>query len=178
MADATVRSQMIRSLALVAPWLHDAPIVEEVYGGKEGVAKLVVESRKAESAFQRDGTQLMVPAASTTDKTAIMQQAPYYTDRSRGLIPEYVNSFSLASWEPWLTYDAVRLGRQITKPTSIVHSEAAAIPQGAHRFYALLAGPKSQLWLDEVTQFDFYDQDEPVRVSADRVAAHFAETLR
>lgn len=26
-------------------------------------------------------------------------------------IPEYVNGFNLASWEGWLTYDAVAIGR-------------------------------------------------------------------
>jgi len=30
----------------------------------------------------------LVPAASNTDKNAVMQQAPYYTDRDRGAIPE------------------------------------------------------------------------------------------
>jgi fermentation-respiration switch protein FrsA (DUF1100 family) len=178
MADATARSPHIRSLALVAPWLHDAPIVNTVYGGAEGIAGRIRQSREAQAAFERDGTQMMVPAASTTDTTAIMQQAPYYTDRGRGLIPEYVNSFNLASWEPWLTYDAVRFGREITDPVTIVHSDAAAIPDGARRFYAALRGPKSELWLEGVGQLDFYDQAEPVRIAADRVAAHFAQTLR
>jgi hypothetical protein len=178
MAEATVRSPVIRSLALVAPWLHDAPIVNQVYGGAEGIAQRIRQSREAQAAFTRDGTQMMVTAASTTDPTAIMQQAPYYTDRARGLIPEYVNRFDLASWEPWLTYDGVRIGAQISDPVTIIHSEAAAVPEGARRFYASLRSPKSELWLQNVGQLDFYDQAEPVRASADRVASHFAQTLR
>ena len=55
----------------------------------------------------------------------------------------------------------------------IVHSEAAAIPQGAKAFYAKLSAPKTELWLDNVTQFEFYDQPEPVKAAADAAAKHF-----
>ncbi len=178
MADAAVRSPVLRSLALVAPWLHDRPIAERVYGGAEGIAALVGRSRAAQQQFERGGTAQMVPAASTTDKSAVMQQAPYYTDPARGLIPEYVNQFNLASWEPWLTYDGVRFGAALTKPVAMVHSDAAAIPAGARKFYAAVKAPKSELWLENVGQLDFYDQARPVRVAADAVAAHFSRTLR
>jgi hypothetical protein len=33
------------------------------------------------------------------------------------------------------------------------------------------------LWLKNITQFDFYDRDEPVTASAEAVARHFAGTL-
>lgn len=102
-----------------------------------------------------------------------MYQIPYYTESNRGLIPAYDNKFNLASWEPWLTYDSVAIGAQLDKPTLIVHSEAAAIPQGAHAFFALLEGDRSELWLDDVAQFDFYDKPESVTRAADAAAAHF-----
>jgi fermentation-respiration switch protein FrsA (DUF1100 family) len=177
MADAVARSSELRSLALVAPWLHDREIVHTVYGGADGVAGLIAASREAQARYERSGELVMVPAASTTDKTAIMQQAPYYTDRSRGLIPEYVNQFNIASWEPWLTYDGIKVAAEIKDPVTIVHSDAAAVPQGARKFYAALTAPKSELWLDKVAHFDFYDQDEPVRRASDAIAAHFAKTL-
>ena len=108
-----------------------------------------------------------------------MYQATYYVEPERGAIPEYVNEFNAASWEGWLTYDAVRLSEDISgTPLTIVHSEAAAIPQGAHEFYDAVEGPKSELWLEDVGQLDFYDQAEPVKISADHVAAHFAKTLK
>jgi hypothetical protein len=59
----------------------------------------------------------------------------------------------------------------------MVHSEAAAIPQGAHRFIDRLKGTKDQVWLEKVTQFDFYDREEPVGRASDAVAAHFRSTL-
>ncbi|MEM7728383.1 MAG: alpha/beta hydrolase [Pseudomonadota bacterium] len=174
MTDAVARSPQLGSLALVAPWMHDADIVETVYGGPESVQRLIETGRAAAAS----GEPRMIEAASSTNEDALMYQAPYYVDAARGAIPEYVNRFNLASWEPWLTYDAVRLADDISgTPVTIVHSEAAAIPQGARAFFERIDGPKSELWLDGVTQMDFYDAAEPVRISADRVVAHFADTL-
>lgn len=112
-------------------------------------------------------------AASATDKTALMYRVPYYTEEARGLIPQYDNRFNLASWEPWLTYDSVSLGAKLDRPTLIVHSEAAAVPKGAHQFFALLKGDARELWLEGVTQFDFYDRAEPVSKAAGAIAEHF-----
>ena len=59
----------------------------------------------------------------------------------------------------------------------IVHSEAAAIPQGAKELYSRLSGEKDQLWLDGVSQFDFYDFPEAVATASDAVTEHFTKTL-
>lgn len=49
MAEAASVNANFRSVSLVAPWLHDGRIVEQVYGGAEGVARLVGISREAEA---------------------------------------------------------------------------------------------------------------------------------
>lgn len=172
MAEAAFGNANFASVALVAPWLHDAGIVEQVYGGADGVAGLISTSREAEAA-QQNGQPRIIVAASMTDQASLMYKIPYYTEAGRGLIPQYDNQFNLASWEPWLTYDSVAIGTQLDKPALIVHSEAAAVPQGAHAFFERLQGDKSELWLDDVTQFDFYDRPEPVTQAADAAAAHF-----
>jgi uncharacterized protein len=171
--DAAAQSGVIRSVAVIAPWLHDSAIVDAVYGGQAQVAQLIRIGREAKAAGGR-----MIPAASKTDKTALMFGAPYYSEPERGLIPEYVNQFNLASWEGWLTYDPQPTAQILTKPFAMVHSEAAAIPDGARRFFAALSGPKSQLWLDQVGQLDFYDRDQPVDRAADFVSTHFRATLQ
>lgn len=172
MAAAATGNANFAAVALVAPWLHNRQMVEQVYGGQEGVSRLIATSREAE-ASERRGQPRTITAASMTDQASLMYRIPYYTETDRGLIPQYDNRFNLASWEPWLTYDSVSLGAKLDKPTLIVHSEAAAVPQGAHAFYALLPGKKSELWLDDVSQFDFYDRSEPVTIAADAAAAHF-----
>ena len=172
MAAAASGNPDFASVSLVAPWLHNAQIVEQVYGGPEGVARLIATSREAEQA-ERDGRPQIIVAASMTDQTSLMYRIPYYTEAERGLIPEYDNKFNLASWEPWLTYDSVAVGARLDKPTLIVHSEAAAVPQGAHAFFALLDGDASEIWLEGVTQFDFYDSPKDVTRAADAAAEHF-----
>ncbi|MGL5077993.1 MAG: alpha/beta hydrolase, partial [Waterburya sp.] len=177
MADAAVQSEDIKAIALVAPWLHNREIVNEVYGGAESVQNLIDTSRKAQAKYEATGELSLVPAASNTDKNAVMYQAPYYTERDRGMIPEYVNEFNLASWEGWLTFDAIKIADNLTKPVQIVHSEAAAIPQGAKEFYSRLSGEKKELWLENITQFDFYDSPQVVTTASDAVAKYFQQIL-
>ncbi|MEM8883327.1 MAG: nuclear transport factor 2 family protein [Planctomycetota bacterium] len=174
MADAARRSPHIRALALVAPWLHDAGIAEAVYGGADGVAKLIAAGREAASAE----APVIIEAASTTNAKALMYKAPYYTEADRGLIAAYDNKFNVASWEPWLTYDALRIADTLRKPTLAVHSRAAVIPQGIEEFARRMDGRARIVWLENVSQFDFYDRAAPVTAAADAVAGYFRETFR
>lgn len=173
MVDAAARSEAIQAVALVAPWLHDADIVRAVYGGEEGVSQLVAQGRAAAAAEER----VVITAASTTDEGSLMYQAPYYTEPERGLIPEYDNAFDVASWEAWLSYDALRPAAGWSKPLLAVHSQAAAIPDGLARFVERAGCAARVVWLDAVTQFDFYDQDAPVTRAADEVAAHLRQSF-
>ena len=177
MADAAAQSEDIKAISLVAPWLHNRKIVNEVYGGAESVQGLINISRKAEAKYEATGELSLIPAASNTDENALMYQAPYYTETDRGLIPEYINEFNLASWEGWLTFDAIAIASSLDKPVQIIHSDAAAIPQGAKEFYSRLSGEKQELWLENITQFDFYDNSQVVKVANDAVAEYFAEKL-
>jgi len=174
---AATMDDAIRSVALVAPWLHDSEIVEATYGGEAGIQKLIEMGRKAQAGYRETGEQTFVPAASLEDESAIMFEAPYYTELDRGQIPEWRNEADPAFWEGWLTFDAIEAAPNVTQPFFMVHSESAAIPQGAHRFYEQINAEKGELWLNDVDQFSFYDRDEPVTAAVDAVAAHFRRTL-
>ena len=173
---AADRSDTIRSVALVAPWLHDAEIVENIYGGAEAVAVLKSTGDDAAKAYV-GGTPCIVPAASLTDDRAVMYTAPYYTETDRGLIPTWRNEADLAFWRGWLEFDAIAAAPAFDKPLLMVESDAAAAPQGARKFAAAMDGRAREVWLDDVTQFDFYDQAAAVTRSADEAAEHFADTL-
>jgi uncharacterized protein len=173
MAEAAATTPAMRSVALVAPWLHDRAIVNAVYGGEASVQSLIEVARKAQARFEATGQQTLVPAASSTDSRAVMFNVPYYTERDRGLIPQWENQFNVASWEAWLSFDAMPAAPRLKAPLLVVHSEAAAIPQGARQFYAAVTAPKQQLWLDNVSQFDFYDRAPAVTRAADAAAQHF-----
>lgn len=174
MATAAERSDLFSTVALVAPWLHDAEIVEQVYGGPDGVAGLVETSRAAAAREAQTGEPQLIPAAGPAGSDALMaMDGGYYNDPERGRVPEWENTFNLASWEGWLTFDAIRAAPGISDPLLIVHSEDAAIPEGARRFYGDLTVPKDALWLDGVTQFDFYDRPDAVETASDAVADFF-----
>ncbi|MDX3006571.1 alpha/beta fold hydrolase [Kribbella solani] len=178
MADNATHDTRVKSLALVAPWLHDAIICQAVYGGADSVADKIKAGREAQSRYDETGEVDYVPVVSTTDPRAAMPyDIDFYLNPDRGGIPAWPNRFAVMAWPDWLTYDSVALAPQITQPTLLVHSEDAAIPEGALRFHSGLAGPKDILWT-QGTQFDFYDAEPQVTISVDTVAAHFDRTLR
>jgi dienelactone hydrolase len=178
MAANAADDPRVGSLALIAPWLHDAAICEAAYGGAEAVAEKIELAREARARYDETGTVDYVPVVSATDPRAAMPyDIDFYLDPDRGGIPAWPNRFAVMAWEDWLTYDSISLAPRITQPTVLVHSEDAAIPDGARRFHAGLAGPKDILW-SQGTQFDFYDQEPQVSLAADTAAAHFGRTLR
>lgn len=172
MVAATSHNENVKSTALVAAWLHDAEIVEAAYGGAESVAGLLEAGKNAAESNE----PVLLEAASVTNENALMYQAPYYTEADRGLIPEYDNKFNVASWTGWLTFDAQAYASDYDKPLCIVHSEAAAIPDGVHKFKKANDAVET-VWLDNVTQFDFYDVEGVVEEATKSVVNHFSKTL-
>ena len=59
----------------------------------------------------------------------------------------------------------------------MVHSEHALSPALARKFFAALAGPKQDLWLESKGQIDFYDDPVLIAAAADALAAYFREHL-
>ncbi|WP_425092338.1 alpha/beta hydrolase [Tropicimonas sp. S265A] len=169
MVDASAGNPLVHRVGLVAPWLQDAEIVEMVYGGPEGVSGLIEMGRAAEAA----GGQIIPAAGPVGAEGVLMPMGGYYYEPSRGAIPAYDNRWNNASWEGWLTYYPGDHAAQFDKPLAIVHSEAAAIPQGVRSFAEALASPATLQWLEGVSQFDFYDNPEDVTRAADTVADHF-----
>lgn len=169
MVDATSGNDAVRSVGLVAPWLQDAQIVEAVYGGAEGVNGLKAMAASAESA----GGQIIPAAGPAGTEGVLMAMDGYYADPTRGAIPAYDNQWNNTGWDDWLTYHPVESAGTFDKPLAIVHSQSAAIPQGVQAFLNDYAGQATLQWLEDVTQFDFYDNPEDVERAADTVAAHF-----
>ena len=173
MSDAAANNGDIAAVALVAPWLHDRGLVEAIYGGKESVEGLIQMGRDAE----KGDAPVIMEAASAVNEQSLMYQAPYYTEPERGLIPEYDNKFNVASWEGWLTYDALKTADVQDTPVLLVTSESSALPAGAKAYMERMGDGVKAVWLDGVTQFDFYDRPDAVTASADAAAAHFRDNM-
>lgn len=170
MAEAVADNDLLQKLTLVAPWLHDANMAEAIYGGTETVGNLI---KATEDATTSDNPPVLT-AASSSDNTSPMYQAPYYTEEHRGLISEYDNKFSVLTWKPWLTYDGQASADRITKPILMVGSEGIALPAGAEAYEARTKAPVKKVWLDgDANQFDFYDRADVVFAASDAVAEFF-----
>jgi uncharacterized protein len=173
----TADDPRVRSMALIAPWLHDAGLVRDIYGGEDGVRAKTNAGLDALKRFEDSGTVSYVPAVSVTDPEAAMfGPFDYYLDAGRGAVPAWENRYAVMSWPQWLSFDPHPAASRITAPTVLVHSRDGAIPQGAEKFHAALAGPKNLVWLGG-SQFDFYDQEPTVTQAAGIAARHFEQTL-
>jgi uncharacterized protein len=140
-----------------------------VYGGEEGVRGLIAMSEAAEA----KGGEI-IPAAGPEGATGVLMPiGGYYYEPNRGAIPAYDNKWNNMGWEGWLTYYPADSAPAYNKPLKIVHSEAAAIPQGVKTFVGNMAKAAQVTWLDNVTQFDFYDQEKAVDAAADAAVKHF-----
>jgi fermentation-respiration switch protein FrsA (DUF1100 family) len=164
----------VRSLALVAPWLHDSELVTDIYGGADGVATRVAAGEHARERYETTGDVAYVPAVSATNPDAAMPfDIDFYLNPARGGIPAWPNRFAVMSWPLWLRFDPIAAAPHVTQPVLVIHSEDGAIPDGARRFLAALPHPGRAIWTDG-TQFDFYDNPAHVTLAADAAAAHFS----
>lgn len=173
MLDAVAGNENVKAAAVVAPWLHDKAMATAIYGGEENVANLLTLSVQAASSEE----PMVIEAASLTNSDALMYQAPYYTETDRGLIPSYDNKFNVASWDGWLNYDAQVSASIQDKPVLMVASESMALPAGAHAYLENANDQVKAVWLDDVSQFDFYDQPKAVSDSIEALTAHFDANL-
>jgi uncharacterized protein len=158
----------VRALALVAPGLQDPEIIQARYGGSEGVAELVGRGEAAQRRYRETGQVDYEPVVTPADPPPMTD---YFLSPERGGVARWSNRFAIMSWPGWLAFDPISAASRITTPTLMVHSEDATLPEGAHRFYAGLAGPKTELWTSGV-QFDFYDRDSHVTPAVDAIADH------
>jgi len=179
MAVAAAEDARIRSFVAIAPWMHDAALVNLIYGGEAAVQQKIAAGNAARSTFEQTGQVAYVPAISTTDPEAAMfGEFDYYLNSERGAIPAWGNQFAVMSWTEWLTFSPMPSAAKIQVPTLFVHSEAAAIPDGARQFFNQISTSEKQfVWLPERTQFDFYDQDTTVNPSIDLAIDHLNTTL-
>jgi fermentation-respiration switch protein FrsA (DUF1100 family) len=172
MANAILQGAPMNAMASAALWVQDPATVLQVYGGQTAVDNLLREADRSEKAFRETGDPISVPAAGDPGTDAVMQQAPYYNDTARGRIPEWDNLFSLMSWRYWLSFDSLKPAKNLTVPTLVMHSDRAALPDMARRFYADLPGPKAIYWSGEA-HMDFYDNPTAVRRSVGLAADFF-----
>ena len=177
MSGTVASDARVKSLSLVAPWLHNAGLVREIYGGEAGVQHRLALADAARQKYEATGEVDYVPACDPNTPDAAMPfPLDFYLNPARGALPQWTNRFAVMAWREWLEFDGVQYGAQLHAPLLIVHSEAAAVPDGAKAFFATVTAPKDIFWT-QGEQLDFYDQEPQVSKSVEAVRDHFERTL-
>lgn len=171
----------IKSVAMVAPWIHNRQIAEQLYGGHAAVSERLARAAAARERYARTSDVEYVLAASAEDSSAAMY-APgavfdYYLNPKRGAIPSWGGRFAVMSWSEWLASDFVALAAGFSLPLCVVTGEGTATPGGVKQFVRALPG-SAQVVTGEGSQFDFYDDPRTVQFASERAVEHFHETLR
>lgn len=177
MAHATAQDQRIKQLVLVAPWLHNPEIARSIYdlrpGGTDGLLAL---AKAAKQTYAKTGEMEYVLAASELDPLSAMyvpeNAFDYYLNPAKAAGKKYDNRFALSSWEPWLTFDGIRIASEISQPVFIVHSESGAVPQGTKAFYDQLDTEKDIIWLNAFNQQQLYFEEEAVNTAMHEVVTY------
>ncbi|MDW3195150.1 MAG: nuclear transport factor 2 family protein [Cytophagales bacterium] len=180
MAHATAQDKRIKQLVLVAPWLHNPAIAKSIYdlrpGGTEG---LLASSKAAKAKYESTGEMEYVLGASELDPLSAMyvpeNAFDYYLDPAKAAGAKYDNRFAVSSWEPWLTFDGIAAGKEITQPVFIVHSESGAVPHGAKEFYDHLKGDKEIVWLNDFNQQQLYFEEAAVNAAMGEVVKYLSK---
>lgn len=178
---AASEDDRIKSVVTAASWLHDAEAVNLFYGGEEVVNEKLAAAREAKKNYAENGVVDYIPAISTEDSTAAMYGPyDYYLNPERGAIEEWSNDkFAVMSWEDWLTADPTTTAKNLEKPTLMIHSDGAVLPEYTKNYFKNIAtGDKKLHWMETdlespYHQFSYYDQDDEVNESVNEASKWF-----
>jgi len=173
LARVAADDERLRTLALVAPLLHNTKTILKIYGGVAGVLHKVELAQEDKKVFALTGKVRYAQVVSETDiSNSLLGRCDYFLDSYRGDIPEWSNQFAVMSWEDWLSFSPFPEANQIKQPVLMIHSEQAVLPDNAKQFFTQLTTTNKVLrWMD-ATQVDFYDNPKCIDEVVEKVC-HF-----
>lgn len=183
--DSATTNPKIKAVVTAASWLHDGEAVKLFYGGEEGVQAKINQAQKAKENFAKTSEVAYIPTISTTDKSAAMYgNFDYYLNKNRGAIDQWsADKFAVMSWEDWLTYNPTLNAKNLDKPTLMIHSDGAVLPQYTKKYFnELKAKDKKLIWLDTelqspMHQFKFYDNEKEINTVSKNASDWFNKYL-
>lgn len=166
-AVATVSGQYRDHAADVA-WL----------GSENAVAARLARGQEAERKYRETGNTEYVPAV---DYDRIDAGMPgrlvwswYQLQADRGV---WENRYAVMSDAAMFSFESISAAARLAKPWLMIHSDQCAVPDAAHRHYAVSAAPaKRLLWQGQTRHLQYYDDpaviDQAVWEIADWFASH------
>ncbi len=182
---AATEDDRIQSVVTAASWLHDSNAVKLFYGGEEGVNEKIEAAQAAKKNYAENGVVDYIPTISTEDASAAMYGPyDYYLNPERGAVKEWSNDkFAVMSWEDWLTANPMPSAENLNKPTLMIHSDGAVLPQYTKNFFEKIATSDKKLhWMETELespfhQFNYYDQEAEVNESVSQASKWFATKM-
>ncbi|MGC2996996.1 alpha/beta hydrolase [Streptomyces sp. G35A] len=170
----------IKGLATIAGFLTDADVFANAYG-EDGLATRREQAAAARKKYEETGEATIITVYSETDKDAanyapVQGAYDYYTNESRGNVPQYRNELDVSSWTDWLTFDALSRASFVTTPTIVVHSDGSALPENAKKLHEAVQGAKELVWSDG-NHFDYYDSPKQIDNAVANVTRFFRTHL-
>ena len=170
----------LKAFATIAGFLVNGEVFTATYGA-DGIAKRREQGAAAQKKYAETGEQTLITVYSETETDAANYRPvegayDYYTNKSRGNVAQYVNKLDVASWENWLSFDALGEAAAITTPTMVVHSDQSAVPENAKALYNAVQGEKELVWSDG-NHWDYYDSPKQVDNAVANVTRFFRTHL-
>jgi hypothetical protein len=167
----------IDAFVSIAGWFHDTGTVAAYYGGASGVNTRIGRAAAALQAKNVPSGVPMVPAyESGNDRAGMPMQLDYYSNPSRGAIPQWRNEMHEGTWLYWLTFDGLRTAERLRVPTLFVHGNECVLPDNVKRIHERMPGVKRLVW-ERGPQVDFYDRPDLVALSVTAADQHLRTTL-
>ncbi|MFL9658697.1 alpha/beta hydrolase [Streptomyces sp. PB17] len=170
----------VKGLATIAGFIADPDVFTNTYG-EDGLAARREQAAAAREKYEESGEATTITVYSETDPDAA-NYAPvpgaydYYTNESRGNVPQYRNELDVSSWTNWLTLDALGQAPSVTIPTIVVHSDGSALPENAKKLHEAVQGPKEVVWSDG-NHYDYYDSPKQIDNAVTHVTRFFRTHL-
>ncbi|MBT2547770.1 alpha/beta hydrolase [Arthrobacter sp. ISL-65] len=174
------KDERVKGLATIAGFLVNEAVFTATYG-EEGMATRKEQAAAARKNYAETGEQTLITVYSETDPEAA-NYIPfegvfdYYDNPARGAVPEYTNQLDVASWENWLSFDALSEASKVTTPTIVVHSDESALPENAKALHEAVQGEKELVWSDG-NHYDYYDTPAQMDNAVANVARFFRTHL-
>lgn len=174
------RDSRVKGLATIAGFLANQDVFTATYG-EDGMATRRQQAAAAKQKYEETGQATTITVYSETDKEAanfnpVEGAYDYYTNESRGNVPQYKNELDVSSWANWLAFDALSQASSITTPTIVVHSDGSALPENAKKLYEAVQGEKELVWSDG-NHYDYYDSPKQMDTAVANVTRFFRTHL-
>ncbi|WP_239490969.1 alpha/beta hydrolase [Luteitalea sp. TBR-22] len=178
MLVAAAEDGRIAALATVAGHYrdHDGDVA---WLGDAGLEQRKARGREAKAQFLAGGAVQYVAAVDPTDPTVgmpgkfVWDWYHHWADRG-----QWENRYAVMSDDDLLAFESITAARSLQTPWLMIHSDQSFLPQAARRHFDAAPAVHKQLsWEGQTPHLAYYDQDDLIDATVDKIVAYFRRHL-